>query len=76
MYILKRFFSQLQAARMNTNLIIVLSTFHFMTALSEDIPGRAPAPITAEDCACKCRTTIYKDIHQTIQGNCMTVDNT
>ena len=37
---------------MNPNLIIVIN------ALSEEIPVRAPAPINAEDCACKCRTTI------------------
>ena len=61
---------------MNPNLILVLSTFLLMNALSEEIPVRAPAPITAEDCACKCRPTIYKDLNQIIQGNCRTTDNT
>jgi hypothetical protein len=60
--------------RMNPNLIIVPSTLLLINALSEEIPVRAPAPTTAEDCACKCRTTIYKDFNHHIQGNCMTMD--
>ena len=61
---------------MNLNLIIVLSNFLLINALSEEIPVRAPAPTTAVDCACKCCTAIYKDFNHHIQGNCMTTDNT
>ena len=52
---------------MNPILILVLSTFLLTNALSEEIPVHAPAPITAEDCACKCRPTIYKDLNQIVQ---------
>merc|ERR1711971_119158 len=68
--------SHLQAFKMNPNLILVLLPFLLMNASSEELPVRAPAPITAEDCACKCRQTNYKDFNQMIQGNCMTADNT
>ena len=68
---------QVQSANMEATLILFLSSLLIVSSFpSEEVPVRAPAPITAADCACRCRPTFYQDIHQTIQGNCQTSDTT
>ena len=70
--------SPIQTFKMHPHTIILLSTLLVISvsASPEDLPDRAPAPITPEDCACQCRTTIYRDHLQVVQGNCLTADTT
>eukprot|EP00092_Neocalanus_flemingeri_P029463 GFUD01031993.1.p1 GENE.GFUD01031993.1~~GFUD01031993.1.p1 ORF type:complete len:106 (+),score=32.64 GFUD01031993.1:144-461(+) len=61
---------------MSNQILLLLATFLLTSAYPQDLPDRAPAPLTPEDCACQCRSTIYLDHMQVVQGNCLTADTT
>eukprot|EP00092_Neocalanus_flemingeri_P005157 GFUD01005546.1.p1 GENE.GFUD01005546.1~~GFUD01005546.1.p1 ORF type:complete len:115 (-),score=27.87 GFUD01005546.1:203-547(-) len=60
-----------------TNILFpILAAVLIATTMSKNlVPGRAPAPVTFDDCDCQCDGTTYLDEYDSVQGNCRSADS-